>query len=245
MLRSIARREFLQQFGAAAATLAVTRHVAAQARPAPKTHTYKTAGGHEIKADVYGAARSSKKPVLIWIHGGALISGSRAGIPRFARELAQREGFAVVSIDYRLAPNTKLPAIIEDIQDAHRWVCTRGPELFGADANRIAVAGASAGGYLTLMAGFRFDPRPKVLVSYYGYGDITAPWYSRPDPFYLKQALVPKDEALAAVGDSVVSAPPAGNKRGRVYVYCRHQGDLPKGGARPRPHRQNRRVDSD
>jgi len=228
MLPTIARRGFLKQLGATAATLVAARHVAAQGAPAPRTYTYKSAGGGELKADVYGPDDTAKKPVLIWIHGGGLISGSRAGIPRFARELAQRSGFAVVSIDYRLAPNTKLPAIIEDVQDAHRWVCARGPELFGADPGRLAVAGGSAGGYLTLMAGFRFDPRPRVLVSYYGYGDITAPWYSRPDPFYLKQPHIPKEEAYAAVGETEVSSPPAGNKRGRFYLYCRQQGIWPR-----------------
>ena len=90
------------------------------------------------------------------------------------------------------------------------------------------MAGGSAGGYLTEMSGFCVNPRPRALVSYYGYGDITLPWYSRPDPFYLQQSPVSKEEALQAVGTAALSEPPAKNQRGRFYLYCRQQGIWPK-----------------
>jgi acetyl esterase/lipase len=228
-MQSIDRRELLKLLAAASAPLAVRNEARAQPEPAARTYTYKSAEGREILADVYAANDSARKPVLIWIHGGALILGSRTGVPRFLRGLAQSSGYAVVSIDYRLAPETKLPAIIEDIKDAHRWVRTKGPGLFGADPGRIAVAGGSAGGYLTLMSGFAFQPRPNALVSFYGYGDIVGRWYSRPDEFYLKQPRVPKEEAYAAVSGPAISSVPAGkNNRGRFYLYCRQQGIWPK-----------------
>jgi acetyl esterase/lipase len=197
-------------------------------QPERRVHVYKVVGDCEIKADVYAQGTTGKKPVVVWIHGGALIMGSRAGVPAFLLALARSSGCAVVSIDYRLAPETKLPAIIEDLQDAFRWVRTKGPEIFGADPNRIAVAGGSAGGYLTLMSGFCVDPSPKALVSFYGYGDIAGPWYSRPDPFYAKLPEVPKDEAYSAVGTKALTSPSPGNKRGRFYLYCRQRGLWPK-----------------
>jgi acetyl esterase/lipase len=230
MARFIDRRLFLELLAAAAAPLASRQQVFAQAAPPARTYTYKSAGGCEIQADVVSAAGSASKPVVIWIHGGGLINGSRKGIPGDLRELAQSSGYAVVSIDYRLAPNTKLPAIIEDIQDAHRWVRAQGPQLFSADPDRIVVAGGSAGGYLTLMSGFCFDPRPTALVSFWGYGDITAPWYSRPEPFYVKQPAVPRDEAYAGVSGPPVSGatPETSKQRGRFYLYCRQQGLWPR-----------------
>jgi acetyl esterase/lipase len=228
MSRSTDRREFLRCLAATSATLSLPRIAIAQEQSEIKTYTYKSAGGCDIKADVVSHGPLEKRPVVVWIHGGALIMGSRTGIPAFLRELARDPGYAVVSIDYRLAPETKLPAIIEDIQDAHRWVRTHGPALFGADPDRIAAVGGSAGGYLTLMSGFCFDPRPKALVSFYGYGDIAGAWYSRPDPFYSKQPAVPKEEAYAAVGTAPIATPPRGNTRGRFYLYCRQQGIWPK-----------------
>jgi dipeptidyl aminopeptidase/acylaminoacyl peptidase len=71
-------------------------------------------------------------------------------------------------------------------------------------------------------------PRPRALVSYWGYGDIVGAWYSKPDPFYLKQPAVAREEALAAVGKAPVSEPPPKNNRGRFYLYCRQQGIWPK-----------------
>jgi acetyl esterase/lipase len=229
--RFIDRRAFLNLLAAAAAAPLVTpRRALAQAAPAARTYTYKSAGGCEIQADVVSGDDPAPRPVVIWIHGGGLINGSRKGIPGYLRELAQGSGYAVVSIDYRLAPNTKLPAIIEDIQDAHRWVRREGPKQFGADPDRIVVAGGSAGGYLTLMSGFCFDPRPRALVSFWGYGDITAPWYSRPDEFYRTQPAVPREEAYAGVSGPPVSGatPETSKQRGRFYLYCRQQGLWPR-----------------
>jgi dipeptidyl aminopeptidase/acylaminoacyl peptidase len=96
------------------------------------------------------------------------------------------------------------------------------------DPEKLVVAGASAGGYLTLMTGFCVKPRPQALISVSGYGGIVGPWYSRPSPFYLQQARVSKEEAYASVGTSAVSEPPAKNQRGRFYLYCRQNGIWPK-----------------
>jgi acetyl esterase/lipase len=162
----------------------------------------------------------------VWIHGGALIMGSRGGVPRQLRERLLEYGYAIVSIDYRLAPETKLPAIIDDLRDAFRWVREKGPR-FGIDPDRIGTAGGSAGGYLTLMSGFAVTPRPRALASFWGYGELTTPWYAEPDDFYRKQTLVPKDDAEAAVGSTAIAEPPPRNQRGKFYLYCRQQGIWP------------------
>ncbi len=52
-------------------------------------------------------------------------------------------GLTVVAIDHRLAPETKLAAILTDVRDALHWVRAAGPELFGADPGRVALMGAS------------------------------------------------------------------------------------------------------
>ena len=134
-------------------------------------------------------------------------------------------GYTVVSIDYRLAPETKLPWIIADIKDAYRWIRETGPDLFRIDPDNIAVIGHSAGGYLTLMTGFCVEPRPRALVSFYGYGDIVADWYTKPDAFYSQQQAVSKEEAYRVVGDSVVTN---GSGRFQFYLYCRQNGLWPK-----------------
>ena len=170
------------------------------------TYCYKQVGDCKIQADVYRVDRLERaSPALVWIHGGALISGNRAGPHPAQLRKYLDAGFNLISIDYRLAPETKLPLIIEDLRDAFGWVRQRGAELAGVDRDRIAVVGHSAGGYLALMSGFCVEPRPKAIVAFYGYGDIAGDWYARPDPFYSKQPAVPEAEARAAVGHGVLS----------------------------------------
>jgi acetyl esterase/lipase len=197
------------------------------AQPPKHTYTYKTAGDCKIQADVYRAPGDAVRPVILWIHGGALIMGNRTWINPQQLEKYLSAGYNVVSIDYRLAPQAKLQAILDDLRDAYRWVRESGPDLFRADPNRIAVIGHSAGGYLTLMAGFQLHPRPKALVAFYGYGDIAGQWYSRPDPFYNQQPAVSKDAAEHSVGNRVIAEDPQGSRE-PFYLYCRQRGLWPK-----------------
>src|SRR4051794_27109974 len=82
---------------------------------AKQTYTYKTVGDCQVQADVHRANDDVVRPVVIWIQGGALINGSRQSIPADLLQFCKPEGYALVSIDYRLAPEKKLPAIIEDV----------------------------------------------------------------------------------------------------------------------------------
>jgi acetyl esterase/lipase len=196
----------------------VSRLIGAADAPTLKTYTFKSLSseGVELKADVHLPPGDAVRPAIIFIHGGALMMGDRQMTPRPGSLLAAmlNAGYAVVSIDYRLAPNVKLRAIMEDVCGAYLWVRQSGPELLRIDPAQIFVMGQSAGGYLTQMLGFSVQPRPRALVSFWGYGDITGPWYSHPDSFYRKQPLVTKEEA--DTGGS------------KLYLYCRQQGLWPK-----------------
>src|SRR5262245_32154216 len=129
-----------------------------------KTIVYKTVGNCEIKADVYCASTGPVRPLIVWIHGGALMMGGRGDVADHL-DIYLNAGYALVSIDYRLAPESKITAIIEDVQDAFRWIRGDAAKQFGFDPNRLAVIGHSAGGYLTLMTGICIEPRPQALIS--------------------------------------------------------------------------------
>jgi len=193
-----------------------------------QTHTFKVVGNCEIQADVYGVFDHAKRPVIMFIHGGALIMGHRENINHEHLEMYVNAGYNLVSVDYRLAPETKLKAIIEDVQDAYSWIYEMGPKLFSIDPDRISVIGHSAGGYLTLMTGFCVEPHPKALISFYGYGDVIASWYSQPDPFYCQQPPVSKEDTYNSVGDTVISGTSGPNNRYLFYLYCRQHGIWPK-----------------
>jgi acetyl esterase/lipase len=198
------------------------------AAPSRETHIYKVVNSYEIKADVFGASVGANKPAVVWIHGGGLIFGSRTTPrPAFLAALLQA-GAVVISIDHRLAPETKLADILEDVLDAWQWVVGQGPKLFGIDPHRVAMAGGSSGAYLTLMSGYRVHPQPKALASFWGFGDITKPWEAEPSPYYVKQMpLISREEGIQKLGASALSDPGPDVDRGYFYVYCRQQGRWP------------------
>jgi len=179
---------------------------------------YKRAGSRPITCAVY-PAKTENAPVIMYIHGGALMSCNRHIMPKHERKMLTKAGFAVVSINYRLAPETKLPYIIEDVRDALEWTRGKGAELFGYDGTRLAVMGGSAGGYLTLMTG-TFERKPKALVSFYGYGDLLGDWYCKPDPHYCKQPLVSAEEAMRGITGRVRT----GGWRHHTYLRARQTG---------------------
>jgi acetyl esterase/lipase len=195
-----------------------------------ETYVYKKVGKLEIKADVYRPAHGGIRPVIVSIHGGALIVGHREWIDRRMKDELLKRGYIIVSIDYRLAPETKLPDIIEDIEDAFLWVRREGKKLFDADVDRIGVMGSSAGGYLTLTSGFRIEPRPKVLVSFFGYGDLIGDWYSKPSAHDRhNQIKLTKEEASAEVsGPSVSDSRNRPGDGGAFYQHCRQHGYWPE-----------------
>jgi acetyl esterase/lipase len=225
----LGRRAFTRGLVAGVASAAeFARHHAMGAETTRMTLTYKTVGDCALKADVFRRSTRDALPVAVWIHGGALIMGNRHGINETLRDMLVNAGYVVVSIDYRLAPETKLTDILEDVRDAFAWIRSEGAKNFNARTDRIAVLGGSAGGYLTLCTGFLVDPRPVALVSFWGYGDIAGDWYARPDEFYRRQSLVAETEARASVGTTVIAEPAAGNQRARFYLWCRQNGLWPR-----------------
>lgn len=210
--------------------LLMTNPAATAAEIIQRTLVYKQVEQLPIKLDVQYQPSTQPRPVVVWIHGGALINGHRASVPAWIPAAFVSRGYAVVSIDYRLAPETKLPEIIADVEDAFRWIRAQGPQEFAADPQRIAVIGGSAGGYLTLVAGYRVQPRPTVLVSLWGYGDLVGEWYNTPSP----HARHHQSRLTAAEARAQVQGPPVADSRerrgdgGAFYQFCRREGIWPR-----------------
>ena len=225
------RRQILGAAATAVTSMALAPDLsAAEGTTKVTTYTYKRVGGLEIKADVHRADDTTVRPVVVWIHGGALINGHRAGVSGRVKQYMLEAGYIIVSIDYRLAPETKLPGIIEDVEDAFKWIRKEGAALFHADTSRIAVMGGSAGGCLTLTSGFRVQPQPTVLVAFWGYGDLIGDWYSQPSPHPRHNRVqITQDEAFAQV-----TGPPVSDSRerkgngGTFYNFCRQRGIWPQ-----------------
>jgi len=99
------------------------------------------------RLDIYYPAGKKEFATIVWFHGGGLTGGNKE-LP----DALKKEGVCIVGVNYRLAPQVKAPAYIEDAAAAVAWVFRHIGE-YGGDASRIFVSGHSAGGYLAMMIG--------------------------------------------------------------------------------------------
>ena len=100
------------------------------------------------------AEADGAEPALVFYHGGGYIACGLSSHERLCVRLARLAGCAVVSVDYRLAPEHPFPAAVDDALAALRWVAAHGRE-HGLDTSRIAVGGDSAGGSLATVTALR------------------------------------------------------------------------------------------
>ena len=101
-----------------------------------------------IPARLYLPGKDVAYPLFVLLHGGGWVIGDLDTADNMARFICKRAVFAVLSVDYRLAPEHPFPAAVDDSFAAVCWAAEHAPELHG-DANRIVVGGDSAGGSLS------------------------------------------------------------------------------------------------
>lgn len=107
-----------------------------------------TRDGATLRAKLWAEHAKPKLPVLLYFHGGGFTVGSPETHEALCKRLAHLAQCAVVSLDYRLAPEHTFPTAHNDTFDALQWLAQNAASL-GLDANRIAIGGDSAGGTLT------------------------------------------------------------------------------------------------
>ena len=108
----------------------------------------------EIGALLYRPNAESDLPVLVYFHGGGYTIGSLQSHDCVCRALCVEAACIVISVDYRLAPEHKYPAAVDDAWAATQWVA-KNATAFGGDARRIAVGGDSAGGNLAAVVSLK------------------------------------------------------------------------------------------
>jgi acetyl esterase/lipase len=102
-------------------------------------------GAPKVRVFIVGATPGAQKPAILHMHGGGYVIGSPAFEKRDLQDSAIALDCVVVSVDYRLAPDTPFPGSLEDNYAALRWLYSNAAEL-GVDPKRIATKGESAGG---------------------------------------------------------------------------------------------------
>jgi acetyl esterase/lipase len=190
-----------RQAGSATALPGVGRNVLGKA---DKDVTYCTVGGVDLKMDIYyprgvapgtpqrAGATARPAPVVMHVHGGGWTEGekSAADVAPMLSALVSG-GYLVASVDYRLAPQYRFPAQIEDVKCAVRFLKANAA-TYNLDPNRFGVIGESAGGHLVSLLGLTDEragwdvgqyldqsSRVQAVVDLFGPADLTAPEYTR------------------------------------------------------------------
>jgi acetyl esterase len=110
--------------------------------------------GHALRIRVYRPDAEAGRPMLVYFHGGGWTVGSLESHDGVARFLCAKAGCAVISVDYRLAPEHKFPAAVEDAWAATLWAGANA-DAVGGNAGRLAVGGDSSGGNLAAVVARR------------------------------------------------------------------------------------------
>jgi acetyl esterase/lipase len=116
--------------------------------------TFATVGGETLQMDVAAPAAGGPYPAVVLFHGGAWRFGTRAQLAWVIEALAAK-GYVVASASYRLAPKHQLPAPVDDVRAAVRFVRANA-KTYNADPDKVAVGGFSSGAHLAMLAAF--DP---------------------------------------------------------------------------------------
>ena len=116
-----------------------------------RTHTdltYATVDGKDLDLDLYLPAGVPAPALVVWVHGGAWRSGTKAKPPMLFVE----GGMAMASLDFRQSGEARFPANVHDIKAAIRFLRAKASQ-YGYRADRIAIAGSSSGGHLAVLVG--------------------------------------------------------------------------------------------
>lgn len=201
-----------------------------QPLPPTVTITDRTIPGpaREIPVKIYTPTGNGPFPLVIYFHGGGWVIGSPATHTKLCAEIAEGASAVVLSVDYRLAPEHKPPAQLDDCIAATRWALAHAAEL-QADPARFALAGDSAGANLAACTALRLrdegGPRARLQLLLYGAftGNNDLPsviengegkiltrqamdWFYR---HYLSGGADPKDPYLFPIHGNLRDLPPA------------------------------------
>ena len=137
--------------------------------------------GVDLKLNLYRPTTAGINPTLIVIYGGAWRSGSPNDYEQFSSFIAA-QGYTVINIDYRHAPQYKFPVQLEDVNTALQYIQDNAADL-SVDLEKMAIMGRSAGGHLATLAAYQENAISfRSVVSYYSPVNLTEGYYDPPVP---------------------------------------------------------------
>ncbi|KAK4702248.1 hypothetical protein P7C70_g3976, partial [Phenoliferia sp. Uapishka_3] len=198
---------------------------------------FKSVSNVDISLDFYlppNASKTAPVPILVWFHGGGLIQGSRKSITPHILSAPTKHNLCVVAPDYRLAPQTRFPGILSDIADFLNYI--RSPAFLAltygsVDQSKIIISGASAGGWLGLIAGtgigftacgLEVPETPVAIAAIYPISDLEDPfWKTKQHPVSYWPRVIEKEEMAEFMDPKAKEVSSSSGARQSFYHYMR------------------------
>lgn len=137
--------------------------------------------GVPLTLEIYNPPQSGRHPTVLTLYGGAWRQGSPTENEAFNRYLAA-QGYTVIALDYRHAPDSPFPAQLEDVRTALAFIREHADQ-YEVDLGRMAVVGRSAGAHLALLLAYgKTEPPLRGIVNFYGPVDLATAYQQPPQP---------------------------------------------------------------
>lgn len=167
-------------------------------------------------------SKHDQQIAILYFHGGGLLYGTREDLPPSILNQFLNHGLTVISIDYPLAPETKLPEIIANIKETVKSIQTK--ILPSLSIHHYFLYGRSAGSYLCFILGRDFkETAPLGILAFYGYYNLIDVFNWQTSSYYASLPIIKEESISKMIGkDMVMSA--LKESRYALYVYARQQG---------------------
>ncbi|WP_440896788.1 alpha/beta hydrolase [Amphibacillus sp. Q70] len=186
--------------------------------------TYTTNESLNLNISFYKSKCSTASQTIIYLHGGGLIYGNRDDLPKEYIEQFLANGFHVITVDYPLAPESKLPTIIHYLRQSIDWFLTHYRDLLRISSQRYILFGRSAGAYLALLLTAKETLiQPDKLILFYGYHLLNTQAFTTPSQYYNQFKEVPKSVISRMITNKMLVDGPI-QKRFLIYLYARQTG---------------------
>lgn len=189
--------------------------------------TFVTTENIKLNANLHRATSNRKNITILYFHGGGLLYGVRDDLPETYINQFLHAGYDFLSLDYPLAPESKLDMILTSAFEMLLFYLNNRDKIFALKNNSYVLLGRSAGAYLSLMMCNMLMKNeallPLAIISLYGYARLDEALFNLPSKYYNKLAKIPNESIEKIISDSPVTYGPM-DLRFSLYIKARQEG---------------------
>lgn len=164
------------------------------------------------------------KGTILYFHGGGMIFGYREDLPQPYISLLTENGYGLLALDYLLAPESKLPAIMQGISQSIEWFTQEGATALNLDHSDYYLMGRSAGGYLALYHAVHASNKPRGVIAFYGYYTLNDASFNVPSRYALQYPQVSDQMMDSLIVKQPIASEPS-KERYLLYLAARQRGN--------------------